>query len=433
MDKLIPKFYFDYGQFCNWRTLPSIMDGTKPAERRVLLSVYQIAKDKFVKSARIDGYCVGHFHPHGSIYNTLIQLVKNNFVLGKGNWGCDLGIEKSNAAAMRYTEARLNPIMIDLSFKLINYVPRKVFDLDEEPLYLSTKYPLCLIGTEYTIGIGFGYSTIIPCYQIEDLYKRLLYLLKVRKRKPIIRPITDCEILSTEEELESLLTIGKTKIKLKGKIEVDVKNYKIILRSWPLSITWNYILKKLGKVFTQGEITWDDFSSGEKGTEIVFSITKQRNKKKTLVQLISKLENIITSNISFDTVVIDTNNKPRRASIDELLLKSYNNYLKATDTMLKSEINRFIGLKTEYEILLELRPFLSKHMNKIKTDFEKTISIISKESKIPEVTIKLIFSKYKINKLLTLNIDLKVLSDKVKELRSNLKNIKNYVLKEYEI
>jgi len=422
MDKLISKFYFDYGKFCNWRTLPSIMDGMKPAERRVLLSVYQIAKDKFVKSARIDGHCIGHFHPHGSVYKTLIQMVRNNFVLGKGNWGCDLGIEKSNAAAMRYTEARLNPNMIDLVFKLINYVPWKSFDLDKEPLYLPTKYPICLLGSEYTIGIGFGYITTIPCYQVEDLYKRLLYLLKVRKRKPIIRPKTDCEILSSDEELESLLEIGKAKIKLKGKIEVDVKNYKVTLRSWPPGVTWIYILKKLNTEFNQNEINWNDLSGGETGTEIIFSITKQRNKKKLLVNFISKLESIITSNISFDTVVIDIDKKPRRSSIDELLLKLYENYMKSTNIMLNSEINRLTELKIEYEILLKLRPFLSKHMNKIKSDFNKTISTISKESKIPETTIKLLFSKYKINKLLSLNVDLK-----------NLKNIKNYVLKEYEL
>lgn len=433
MDNLIYKFYKEYGDYCNYRCLPLDIDGLKPVERRTLLSTYELAKDKFVKSARIDGYATYNYHPHGEIYGTLVQMVHQGFVIGQGNWGCSLGIDDAKAAAKRYTEARLNPNMVDLVFKLVNYVPWKAIDLDKEPIYFPAKYPICLLGNVYTTGIGFGYRTNIPCYEMEDLYKRLLYLLKIRKRKVVIKPKTDCEILSIDNELESLLTTGKAKIKLKGHIEIDVKNYKIILRSWPPGVTWGYILKKIGKKFTKEDIDWDDLSNGESGTEIVFTIVRTRNKKKTLMEFAAELENLVTANVSFDTIVVDIEKNVRRASIDELLLKSYENYKMTTNVMLNSEINRLNELKIEFEFLLKIRPFLAKHMNEIKLDFDKIVEVISKESKVPVVTIKLLFSKYKINKLLTLNVDFKSISDKIDELKNNLKKINDYVLKEYEL
>jgi DNA gyrase/topoisomerase IV subunit A len=107
LDKLIPKLYKEYGMYINkFRALPLDIDGLKPVERRVLLSAYQIARDKYVKSARVDGHTLGHYHPHSSSYSTMVQLVGQGFLEGQGNWGNSIGIEDSPAAAMRYTECR---------------------------------------------------------------------------------------------------------------------------------------------------------------------------------------------------------------------------------------------------------------------------------------------------------------------------------------
>ena len=127
MDKLIPHLYREYGLYINHsRAFPIDIDGLKPVERRVLLSAYQIARDKFIKSARIDGHTLGHFHPHSSSYGTMAQLVHQGFLDGQGNWGNDIGVESSPPAAMRYTEARLSDIaellLKDLEFNTVNFI-----------------------------------------------------------------------------------------------------------------------------------------------------------------------------------------------------------------------------------------------------------------------------------------------------------------------
>ena len=93
MDKTLPTLYRDYGRYSNWRQFPSEIDGLKPVERRVLLSTFQLAKDKFVKSARIDGHVIGNYHPHGSSYSTCVQLVRQGFLTGQGNFGCNVGVD----------------------------------------------------------------------------------------------------------------------------------------------------------------------------------------------------------------------------------------------------------------------------------------------------------------------------------------------------
>lgn len=118
MDNLIPELYRDYGLYVNYfRAFPLSVDGLKPVERRILLSTYEIAKDKFVKSARVDGHCLGHYHPHSSSYSTIVQLVNQGFLDGQGNWGMSAGVEPNPAAAMRYTECRLSKFINDLTFR----------------------------------------------------------------------------------------------------------------------------------------------------------------------------------------------------------------------------------------------------------------------------------------------------------------------------
>jgi len=84
MDHIVPTFYKTYGKYVNEsRAFPLDVDGLKPVERRVLLSAFQVAKDKLVKSARVDGHTIANFHPHGTSYSTLVNLVQMKFLEGR--------------------------------------------------------------------------------------------------------------------------------------------------------------------------------------------------------------------------------------------------------------------------------------------------------------------------------------------------------------
>jgi len=182
MDKNIPCMYKRYGNYINSnRSFPLAIDGLKPVERRILLVAYQIAKDKFVKSARIDGTTLAKYHPHSSVYSSIVQLANQGFLNKQGNFGNNLGTDPSSAAASRYTEVKLSQHIDKIVFSnLLKYVPWELQETDEnEPKFLPSQYPLCFLGKEYTMGIGFGYRTLIPCYHENDLKNRLKWLLKM--------------------------------------------------------------------------------------------------------------------------------------------------------------------------------------------------------------------------------------------------------------
>ena len=144
----IPCLYAGYGRYITrYRAFPYNIDCLKLVERRVLLSLYDVARSNLVKSARVVGDCIGRYHPHGdqSTYGTLQQLVHRGFVHGEGNWGSP-GIDDDPAAAMGYTECKLEKWVEDFAFKYIKYVERYNIEYGDEPLSLPCPIPLGLIG-----------------------------------------------------------------------------------------------------------------------------------------------------------------------------------------------------------------------------------------------------------------------------------------------
>lgn len=430
MNKNIPYLYKEYGKFINSsRAFPLGIDGLKPVERKILLSSYLIARDKFVKSARIDGNTIGNFHPHSSVYSTIVQLVNQGFLDGQGNFGTNVGVEPVDAAASRYTECKLSKFTKEFAFKLIDYVPWEINELEQkEPIYLPGMFPFCLLTKEYVQGIGFGYRTIIPCYKIEDLNKRLLYLLGKIKEKPIIKPITDCQILSTDNELEKLLTTGKASINFKGVIKVDPSHSKILLKSWPDGKRFESILNKISTELDNQDIGFTDLSTTE--TSIIFEVLKQRNRDDILKRVSKKIEDAVTGSISFEIIVADLNGNTRNISVDEMLLLTYNMYKETNIKMLKDEIEKISNNILENKLLEKLKPYISKYL-KSSDQMDIIIKKISEESKVDQEKIKYLFGKYRISKLLTLNTDISDLLKNKENLEFCLKDIDNFVIKQY--
>jgi len=431
VDNLIRYLYKSYGEYVNHsRAFPLLTDGLKPVERRILLSTYEIARDKFVKSARVDGHCIGHYHPHGSSYSTIVQLVNQGFLDGQGNFGSSVGVEDNPPAAMRYTECRLSKKTNNMAFKLLDYVPWAESELDKEPVYLPTMFPFCIIGREYTVGIGFGYRTMIPCYTVEDLYKRLLYLLKKEKQRPTIKPISDCEILATDKELEELLTTGKASIRVRGIVKVDNAHCKATVKSWPPGRKFESFLSKFTKELENQDIGFTDLSTSE--TNIVFEVLKQRSRDEIFKKFVEKIKDSLTGSISFETIIVDMNRRVRNSSIDEMLLNTYHMFEKTNEAMLKSEVERVDSLIKENLILEKIKPALSSYMKIKDFKFEEAVKDISDKSKVDEKVVKELLQKYRISKLLTTNTDIKELEEKKEIIKNNLNNLSKYVLNQYK-
>ena len=439
MDNIVPDFYKRYGMHVNYfRMIPLSIDGLKPVERRTLLSAYDIARDKLTKCAKLDGYCIGNYHPHGSVYGTIVQMVNQGFLDGQGNFGTNIGVDPCGPAAMRYTEVKLNKEFHDMVFRLIKYVPYKDGEMagDKEPVFLPTMLPICLLGKTYTQGIGFGYKTLIPCYHREDLLNRLLFLKGKRKIKTIIKPITDCDILSTDAELETLLTTGKASIKVKGKITLEPHLSKIKLHSWPMGKSFEALInnKKISEYLSASDIGYQDLSYEDK-TEIEFEVLKQRNRDVIYKSFVKDLEAAITGSISFDTIVITNNSNGDPVvtpmSIDDMLLNTFTMYTDINKIMLETEKQNLLNSIVEYKNLLTIRPYLANEIKNKIVNINETMQRISDSSKVIVEDIKKLFTKYNINKLLTLDVDEAGMEAEVNYYQTKLDNLETYVTDQY--
>ena len=429
MDQKLPTLYKEYGQYSNYRNFPLDLDGLKPVERRVLFSAYKIARIKLAISRKVDSYTTGNFHPHGECYGTIVQLVKQGFLTGQGNFGSNVGVEPTGAAAPRYTQCRLNTRTLDLAFKYIKYVDWVETELEDiEPIYLPTMYPFCLLGNEPTQGIGFGYKTYIPCYRVEDLEKRLLWLLGIRKRKPIIVPISDCNITATPQELDQLLTTGKAKINVEGIIDINQRSNTVVLRSWPPGKRFESFLNKFSRELSDGLIGFRDASASQ--TEIIFQVLRERNRDKIFNEFIEKLKEVIKGVISFETIVVEIDQKVVHRSIDDMLLNTFAMFTEANERMLKEEHERITNIKEEYVALEMIRKPLSDCL-KNGYDIDATLDEITRATGVQREVSKELIKKYRIMKLITLDTDTTELNNQLIDVEDKLKNISEFVLNQY--
>jgi DNA gyrase/topoisomerase IV subunit A len=431
MDYNLPKLYKDYGEYSNYRNFPLDVDGLKPVERRVLLAAFKIAKNKLVKSRQVDAYTIGHYHPHGECYGTIVQLVRQGFLEGQGNFGTNVGVEPVGAAAPRYTECKLAQKTIDMAFKYVDHVPWIDSELgDKEPIHLPIMYPACLLGKDYTQGIGFGFKTFIPCYDERDLQQRLLWLLGVRKRKPTIKPITSCTMTAPTEDIEQLLTTGKAKISVEGTIIEQPRTNTIILKSWPPGKKFESFLRKFSKELNDGMIGFTDVSVTE--TEIKFQVLRERNRDKIYKEFLEKLKDAIKGDISFEIFLTNIHQKVITKSVDDMLLDTYNMFRSMNEKMLKHEIEKLNELIEEYSALAIIREPLGIYISK-DWDIKEVLTQIEKTTVVSAETAKFLINKYRINKMFTLNIDTTEIDNKIKELTGHLNNLNNFVLEQYYV
>ncbi len=187
LEEEMRKSYLDYAMsVIVGRALPDVRDGLKPVHRRVLYAMHEtnnVWNRPYVKCARVVGEVMGKYHPHGdqAIYDTLVRMAQDfslryTLVDGQGNFG---SIDGDNAAAMRYTECRLDKIsqelLADIDKETVDFVPN--YDgKEKEPSVLPTRIPNLLING--SSGIAVGMATNIPPHNITEVINGALHLLR---------------------------------------------------------------------------------------------------------------------------------------------------------------------------------------------------------------------------------------------------------------
>lgn len=288
--ELMQKSYIDYAMsVIIARALPDVRDGLKPVQRRTLYDMYElgIRYDKpYRKCARIVGDTMGKYHPHGdsSIYDALVVMAQDfkkglPLVDGHGNFG---SIEGDGAAAMRYTEARLQKItqeayLADLDKDVVNFVPN--FDeTEKEPEVLPVKVPnLLLNGAE---GIAVGMTTSIPPHNFGEVIDGVIAYMKDPdiNTEQMMQYIPGPDfptggIVANKDELLAVYSTGMGKIKIRGKVEVEKGKGgkdRLVITEIPYTMIGANIGKFLNDIYSLVET---------KKTSDIVDITNQSSKE----------------------------------------------------------------------------------------------------------------------------------------------------------
>jgi DNA gyrase subunit A len=200
------------------RAIPSLTDGLKPAQRRVLTAMKWLGlkpDGKYMKSARVEGETMGKLHPHGSAYGVMVTLAapwNNNLPLidGQGNWGSSV----DGAAASRYTECKLSPFAWDcLLDDHDTWLTTENYDGSlQEPVELNAKVPTVLLNGQD--GIGVGFATKIPPHSLRDICDAIV------KGTPLLPSFpTQCHVIR-DEGLDSYIRTGIGSIRLRAFCEI---------------------------------------------------------------------------------------------------------------------------------------------------------------------------------------------------------------------
>lgn len=312
--EVMQKSFIDYSMsVIVSRALPDVRDGLKPVQRRILYDMYElgIRYDRpYRKSARIVGDTMGKYHPHGdsSIYEAMVVMSQDfkkglPLVDGHGNFG---SIEGDGAAAMRYTEARLQKVtqeafLADLDKDVVDFGPN-YDETEKEPLVLPVKVPNLLInGAE---GIAVGMATSIPPHNVGEVIDGVIAYMKnpdintAQMMQYISGPdFPTGGIVTNKDELLEIYSTGVGKIKVRGKAEIEkLKGGKeqIVISEIPYTMIGANIGKFLNDIYAlvEAKKTMDivDISnqSSKEGIRIVVELKKGADAQNVLNLLYKK-------------------------------------------------------------------------------------------------------------------------------------------------
>jgi len=321
------------------RSLPDVRDGLKPVHRRLLYAMLKLRLDPesgFKKCARVVGDVIGKYHPHGdqAVYDALVRLaqtfaVRYPLVDGQGNFG---SLDGDNAAAMRYTEAKLTEIamllLADIDKDTVDF-KNTYDDSDTEPVILPSKFPNLLAnGSE---GIAVGMATSIPPHNISEIFSALIYLLKNPDCRVgtlashIIGPDfpTGGQILESHASIVKAYETGRGSFRIRAKWhkeELPKGMYQVVITEIPYQVQKARLIEKIADLYKAKKLTLVGGIRDESDANLRIIIEpKSRNTDADLLmeQLfkLSDLENKFHLNLN----VLDSNFSPRVMNLKEVL------------------------------------------------------------------------------------------------------------------
>jgi DNA gyrase subunit A len=321
------------------RAIPDVRDGLKPVHRRILYSMNEIGLtcDKpFRKCAKIVGDVLANYHPHGdsSVYDALVRLaqdftINEPLVDGHGNFG---SVDGDEAAAYRYTEARLSKIaselLRDINKDTVDFQPN--FDEEKvEPKVLPARFPNLLVnGSD---GIAVGMATSIPPHNMNEVVNAVIAMIEnpnitideLISYIPAPDFPTGGEILSNSGIQEAYRT-GHGSVIMRAKTDFesfdDGKRWRIIVTAIPYQVNKARLVKQIATLIKEKKIDGityvGDQSSGREGMRVVIELRRDANPQIILNQLYKQTQLQLSMGINFLALV---NREPKVLNLQEII------------------------------------------------------------------------------------------------------------------
>ena len=403
--KAISERYLSYAlSTITSRSLPDVRDGLKPVHRRVLYAMLQLKLNhnlSFKKSARVVGDVMGKFHPHGdaAIYESMVRMAQDfalryPLVDGQGNFG---NIDGDNAAAMRYTEARMTKaaelLLLDIDKDTVDF--RVTYDDEgKEPVVLPSAFPNLLANGSQ--GIAVGMATSIPPHNISELVDALLHLIKAPNASDttisnyIKGPDfpTGGILVEPKLSIEESYRIGKGGFKLRARWLVEKLKggqWQIIVTEIPYQVQKSRLLEKIAELM-ENKILPMLSDVRDESTENIRLVVepKSRNLSPEMIMETLFKKTDLETRVSLNLNVIDDKNIPGVKSLKETLKC----WLDHRQIILQRKTqHRLSQIENRINIL---NGYITVYLN-----LDKVIEIIREEDKPKEVLI----SFFKINEI----------------------------------
>ena len=321
------------------RAIPDVRDGLKPVHRRILYSMNEIGLtcDKpFRKCAKIVGDVLGNYHPHGdsSVYDALVRLaqdftINEPLIDGHGNFG---SVDGDEAAAYRYTEARLSKIaselLRDINKDTVDFMPN--YNEEKlEPKVLPSRFPNLLVnGSD---GIAVGMATSIPPHNMNEVINAVVAMIEnpnitideLMGYIPAPDFPTGGEILSNSGIQEAYRT-GHGSVVMRAKTDFesfdDGKRWRIIVTAIPYQVNKSRLVKQIATLVKEKKIDGityvGDQSSGREGMRVVIELRRDSNPQIVLNQLYKSTQLQLSMGINFLALV---NREPKVLNLQEII------------------------------------------------------------------------------------------------------------------
>ncbi|WP_333860969.1 DNA gyrase subunit A [Clostridium sp.] len=332
------KSYIDYAMsVIVSRALPDVRDGLKPVHRRILYSMYELGitpEKGYRKCARIVGDVLGKYHPHGdsSVYDALVRMaqdfsIRYTLVDGHGNFG---SVDGDSAAAMRYTEAKMDKITVEMlrgiNKNTVDFIPN--FDGEEkEPVVLPSRFPNLLVNG--SAGIAVGMATNIPPHNLVEVINGVIMIID-NPDVTVYELMTSIKgpdfptsgIIVGTSGIKSAYETGRGKIIVRAKTEIQEEKGKnrIVITEIPYQVNKSKLIENMADLVKNKRV--DGISdirdeSDRDGMRIVVELKRDANANITLNQLYKHTRMQDTFGVIMLTLV---DNEPKVLNLKEMLV-----------------------------------------------------------------------------------------------------------------